>query len=179
MSDSVNSLPYIGWAKDEKIRIAFLLQDATLWPAWESLYNTCTSDKRFETRIFLVPKVEFTYDSVSKTQDFLDSAGIPYTQFSHSLFEAFSPHAALLQTPYDYLGREPYLYSGHLKSMGIRVIYVPYGIEFVDTPSARHDHFRSPVVKNAWRLYTMSDAFASEYRKYCPCLLYTSPSPRD
>jgi len=168
MSDSINGMFCRSWTGSEKIRIAFLLQDATLWPAWESLFYACALDKRFEARIFLVPKAEFTYDSVSKAQDFLDGARIPYTQFSPSAFEMFSPHAALLQTPYDYLGREPYLYSYHLKNMGIRVLYVPYGIEIVDTPSARHDHFRSPVVRNAWRIYTMSNAFANEYRKYCP-----------
>lgn len=168
MSDySINGTFYRSLAKDEKIRIGFLLQDATLWPSWEKLYETCERDERLDVRLFHVPRTEFTYEPAIPAVDFLAATGIPYTAFSYCVFESFKPHIAFLQTPYDYLGREPYLYSKRLKSLGIRVAYVPYGIEIVDTPFARFDHFRTPVIKNAWRIYTISDAVYGEYRKYC------------
>jgi CDP-glycerol glycerophosphotransferase (TagB/SpsB family) len=72
-----------------------------------------------------------------------------------------------LQTPYDCLNRKPHLYSLRLKNKGIRVVYIPYGIELADTEAARHDHFREPVLRNAWRIYTLSEEFKREYEKYC------------
>jgi len=146
------------------IKIAFLFQDPSLWPAWESLYLALINDNRFITSIFQTKKVEFTYE---KQKVFLNEIKVPFKVFSEKALDEFNPHIVFLQTPYDYLGRPVCAYSLRLKNKGMRIIYVPYGIEIVDTPSARYDHFRSPTIENAYRIYVLSKAFAQEYKKYC------------
>jgi hypothetical protein len=151
----------------ERVRIAFLFQIASLWPSWESFFQNCSQDKRFDVKLYLVQdNVDMSLQSRT-AQPFLEKAGMHFTPFSDEAFRIFAPHVAVIQTPYEYLHRQPHLYSLRLKSQGIRVIYIPYGIELVDTKSSRHEHFREPVIRNAWRIYTLSDAFLEEYRRYC------------
>jgi len=152
---------------DEPIRIAFLFQVASFWPSIESFYQSCLNDDKFDVRIYVVLDDVDQSKQLKTARNFLEGMNISYSEFNYDDFIAFSPHIAFLQTPYDILQRKPHLYSLHLKKLGIRVIYIPYGIELVDTAAARHDHFREPVLKNAWRIYTLSDEFKQEYEKYC------------
>lgn len=153
----------------EKIRIAFLFQGASFWPAWDCFYFSCVNDERYEVKLFLLRDDIYTTtaDHAKYAQSFLEGIGIVYEVYTDAGFDDFSPHMALLQTPYDYLQRTPRLYSIRLKNKGIRVVYIPYGIELADTKAARYDHFRQPVLQNAWRVYTLSEAFKREYDKYC------------
>ena len=151
----------------EKMRIAFLFQMASFWPSWESFYYACVSDDRFDVRLYYVNDGVDTSMQTESAERFLIEQKILYIPFSDDDFETFCPHVAVLQTPYEYYHRKPHLYAIRLKQIGIRVVYIPYGIELADTKAARHDHFREPVIKNAWRIYTMSESFAKEYGKYC------------
>jgi len=53
------------------------------------------------------------------------------------------------------------------KQEKIRVVYIPYGIEIVDTQTARRDHFENFVVENSWRIFTCCEVVREEYLKYC------------
>jgi len=141
---------------DEPVRIAFLFQVASFWPSIESFYQSCLNDDKFDVKIYVVLDDVDQSKQLKTARNFLEGMNISYSEFNYDDFIAFSPHIAFLQTPYDILQRKPHLYSRRLKNMGIRVAYIPYGIELVDTAAARHDHFREPVLKNAWRIYTVS-----------------------
>lgn len=151
----------------EKVRVAFLFQVPSQWPAWETLYCALKQDSRFDVMLFLVQ------DKVDKSRQqhtarkFLQDRAINYSVFDDRACDEFFPHIALLQTPYEYALRRFHLYARRLTAQGIRIVYIPYGIEIVDTQSARHDHFRRPLIRFAWRIYTASEAFKKEYEKYC------------
>jgi hypothetical protein len=155
---------YLQAKPNEQIRVAILFQDPSLWTAIESFYDALINDSRFSVNIFVLEKPEFTYEAQS---NFLKFFNFEFTEYSFERLLWFAPHAILLQTPYDYTNRPLSAYSMKFKKAGIRVIYIPYGIEIVDTPSARYDHFRMPVINNAYRIYVLSELFANEYKKYC------------
>jgi len=159
-----NITKYKPYDPNMPVRVAFLYQDPTLWPAWESLYHFLCKDDRFIVSVFRTEKAEFTYE---RQNAFLEEKDITFIEFSEDAVDNFDPHVVFLQTPYDYLGRPVSAYSLRFKNKGVRVVYVPYGIEIVDTPSSRYDHFRTPAIRNAYRIYVLSQAFAEEYRKYC------------
>ncbi len=167
MTDMGRAWEYRPLLKGEKIRIAFLFQIASFWPSWESLFRECERDERFDVRLYLVQDGVDVTNHTQSAEAFLKAEQITYYTFADLDFQVFSPHIAIVQTPYEYLHRRPHLYSLQLKQSGIRVVYIPYGIELADTAAARHDHFREPVIRNSWRIYTLSDAFAMEYHKYC------------
>jgi hypothetical protein len=156
--------PYIPYNDGEKVRVMFVFQDPFLWPAWEGLYGTLTRDGRFSVKMLQTEKADFAYETQTASSR---GANISPEPYSEEAIAAFAPHFAFLQTPYDYIGRPVSAYSLRLKNKGVRVAYVPYGIEIADTPMARYDHFRTPVIENAYRIYVLSEAFAGEYKKYC------------
>jgi hypothetical protein len=160
-------MSYIPLKSGEKIRIGFLFQDATLFPSWQSLYNLLINDKRFDIKVYCTENTEYSYKSLTVISEFLCGKNISYEIISQKKLYEFNPHYMFFQTPYDYMARPFWLYSKTLKNNGIRMVYIPYGIEIVDTPSARRDHFRTPVVNNAYRIYVLSELMKKEYQKYC------------
>ena len=52
--------------------------------------------------------------------------------------------------------------------MGIKIVYIPYGVEIADTDDAHWNHFFPFTVLNAWRIYTFSERMKKDYEKYCP-----------
>jgi hypothetical protein len=158
---------YLELQEREKIRIAFLFQMASFWPSWETFFLECVNDPRFDVKLYLVQDGVDISRHTESAESFLQENNLDFIPFDYSNFRKFNPHIAVIQTPYETLHRKPYLYSLRLKRLEIRVIYIPYGIELADTAAARHDHFREPVLKNAWRIYTLSDEFKREYEKYC------------
>ncbi len=159
---------YLPCGADEKIRIAIIYQVASYWPTIESFYREGMADEEVEMRIFFVddPSVESVQSEGADL--FLEENHIPYSGFSEEAIRAFRPHAALYQPPYDVAYRNPSALSLHLRKMGIRIVYIPYGIEIADTQDARYNHFFTYVIKNAWRIYTFSEIMKRDYDRYCP-----------
>ncbi len=159
---------YIGRNPDEPYRIAILYQVASYWPAVESFYEACAADRETDVKIFYVADVSVERAQVAGSDRLLREKGIPYTIYSEEGIQTFRPHAALCQPPYDVSYRNPEALSLHLLKMGIRIVYIPYGIEIADTEDARLNHFFPYVVRNCWRLYTFSETMREDYVRYCP-----------
>lgn len=151
----------------EKIEIAFLFQAGTVWPSWESVYRTCNADERFNVRLILITESTVETSHSEGAEQFLRDNKLPYTCDKDVDFSSYCPHVVLHQFPYDAAFHTPDLLSLRFAERGSRVVYIPYGLEISDTPTARKDHFNSRVVENAWRIYTSSEGFRAEYLKYC------------
>ncbi len=167
MGDDMAIDKYIEYVQDEKIRIAFLFQIPSHWPSIESVYHACKVDPRIDARVFLIEELSVEKVQMEGAKDFMKEKGIVWWEYDEEKLKLFYPHAAIYQSPYDLSYRNPDAWSLHLKNMGIRVIYIPYGIEIADTWDARAAHFDTFVVRNAWRIYTISEYMKKEYQKYC------------
>lgn len=155
----------IPYKKEEKIRVVFVFQVASFWPAQEAIYKKLKEDDRF---VVVLVCYDINFDNSIKTKtarEYLTQNNyefIPWEKFS---FSDFNPDIVFLQTAYD-SNRSGEYTSECLKKNGYRCIYIPYGIEIADTESARHDHFEWPIISNSWKIYTFSDAMRQEYQKY-------------
>lgn len=158
---------YIPCEKQEKLRIVFLFQAATVWASWESVYYACMKDADIEVKLLLVSETVIEKSHLVMAEDFLKEQKITYVKFEDFDLQTYKPHIAFVQFPYDLACHEPNALSLRLKYIGIRVVYIPYGIEFVDTQTARRDHFENFVVENSWRIFTCCEAVREEYLKYC------------
>lgn len=152
----------------EKLRIAFMYQVASYWPTIESFYHACLADTDVDVRIFYIDDMSVEQAQVRDSGRFLEERGIPYSIYSESGLKVYKPHAELYQPPYDVAYRNPSALSLHLMNMGIRIVYIPYGIEIADTEDARYNHFFTYVIKNSWRIYTFSERMQKDYFEYCP-----------
>ena len=159
---------YIPCEKGEQVRIAVLYQVASFWPSIESFYEECARDRDADIRVYFIGAVSVERAQVEDSDKFLTEKGIPFSEYSEQAIREFRPHVALYQTPYDVSFRNPDSLAIHLKKLGIRIVYIPYGIEIADTEDARFNHYQAFVVKNAWRIYTFSEQMRSDYVRYCP-----------
>lgn len=167
-AEKLGKVQYIPWIPGEKLRIAVMYQVASFWPSVESFYQACLEDEAVEVRIFHIDELSVERAQVTDSNKFLRDRGIPYTVYSETALRAYRPHAALYQVPYDMSFRNPSTLSVHLRNMGIRIIYIPYGIEIADTEDTRLNHFSPFTVRNCWRLYTFSETMKADYEHYCP-----------
>lgn len=161
----VNLNPF--YPENEKVRIVFLFQIASFWPSWETFWEACESDTRFDARmVFLNQTVKEKYQ-MRTAQEFLLKKGFHYTLYEDFNFEEFAPHVVVYQSPYDKGHRKYETQTESMIQKGVRVVYIPYGIEIADTEDARKAHFEQAVIKNSWRVYTFSEVMLEDYRKYC------------
>lgn len=158
---------YTPYNAQEKIRIVFLFQAATVWASWESVYAACVKDADMEVKLLLVSETAIETSHLIAAEEFLKNQKIPYEKLENFNLKAYQPHIAFVQFPYDLSCHAPDMLALRLKCMGIRVVYIPYGIEIVDTQAARRDHFENFVVENSWRIFTCCEAIRGEYLKYC------------
>lgn len=158
---------YIPCEKQEKLRIVFLFQAATVWASWESVYSACIKDECMEIKLLLVSETVIEKSHLILAEEFLKKQKIAYEKFEDFDLQTYKPHIAFVQFPYDLACHRPSALSLRLKRMGIRIVYIPYGIEIVDTQTARKDHFENFVVENSWRIFTCCEAVRKEYMKYC------------
>ncbi len=166
--DRFGKREYIRWERGEKLRIAVMYQVASYWPTIESFYDACMADQDTEIRIFFVGDLSVEKAQVEGSDKYLEEKGIPYTNYSEERLQEFMPHAAVYQPPYDVSYRNPSALSLHLQNKGIRIVYIPYGIEIADTEDAHYNHFFTYVIRNCWRMYTFSEAMREDYLYYCP-----------
>ncbi len=145
-----------------------MYQVASYWPTIESFYCACLADPDVDVQIFYIDDMSVEQAQVKDSGRFLEERGIPYSVYSESGLKAYKPHAALYQPPYDVAYRNPSALSLHLINMGVRIVYIPYGIEIADTEDARYNHFFTYVIKNSWRIYTFSEIMQRDYFRYCP-----------
>jgi hypothetical protein len=156
--------PYID---DEKIDIVFLFQAASFWSSWESVWNVCNEDDRFNPIMLVCDDSLKEKTQFITAQSFLKNKNIPFNHISEVNLSDINPHIVVLHTPYD--GHRPkYLHANMLSSKGYRIVYITYGIEISDINKARNDHFKGNVTTNAWRVYTFSKEMIKDYKFYSP-----------
>lgn len=159
---------YIKFNEKEKLRIAFMLQVPSYWPSLESVYYSCLNDERIDVKVFWLDESPIEKAQLGYSDDFFSDNKIVYEKYNEDEFRKFRAHVAFYQPSYDMSYRMPNALTIHIKRMGTRIVYIPYGIEISDTLDARAAHFNSFVVENAWRIYTFSKDMQKEYIKYCP-----------
>ena len=158
-----NLIPY---KNEDKIKIVFVFQIASFWPSTESFYNECLNDDRFEVSIVCYDEDIDPSIKVDTARQYLIDNNMDFIDWKDFNLENYKPHVVVLQTAYD-TNRCNKFTTVYLKSLGIRTIYIPYGIEIADTEHAHEAHFEVAVPKNCWRLYTFSERMLEDYKKYC------------
>lgn len=151
----------------EQIEVAFLFQAGTVWASMESVYKSCMADERFHIELILMEETTVETAHMVGAKEFLQQENLTYIPYGEIDWQIYCPHIIFIQFPYDTAFHTPETLSIQFQSRGIRIVYIPYGIEISDTEMARKDHFQSYVVENSWRIYTCCEGIGKEYRKYC------------
>ena len=163
--------------KGEKIRIVFLFQTIQHWPSWESVWEECITDDRIDAKIIIFEynkmhayqkktDVEKACVNTKSPHEFLNRKGIEFVDLDDFDLDAFRPHVMLLQHPHS-ICRPRFLSNNALRVKGIRLAYIPYGIELpLDAPEFKEIELNTPLINSSWRAYTLSPEMKNEYVRY-------------
>ncbi len=151
----------------KKVKILYVFQVPSFWPSWESLYEGVAKDDRFETKLLWIDGSAGDQAQMEHAEEFLQNMQIPYEPFSYDRVMQFKPDYMIYQTPYDKGHRKIDTWTARYKREGIRIVYIPYGIEISDTLESRYKHFSLSVVLNAHIVYVLSESIRNEYKKHC------------
>ncbi|RYE41858.1 MAG: class I SAM-dependent methyltransferase [Hyphomicrobiales bacterium] len=158
--------PYI---EGQSIRLVFLVQHASSWACWRSIWLATQRDPQFVVKVILTPFVHHltseavTFDTLK--QQMLDE-GVPFHPLAYFDLEVFAPHVAFVQNPYDET-RPHHIRMPALASMGTRVVYVPYGLEMGAGAWNHCAQFDTEVHRRAWRIYSRSERHRQMLGKHC------------
>lgn len=155
-------------AKLNKIRVLFVLQYAQIWTSLRSVYQSLSASDNLDVKVL---KSEFIHASASDDNmmqlDLLcHHEKIDAETNVDSVLSDFQPHVVFVQNPYDST-RVQALQSYRLVALGIRVAYVPYGIEMGGGLDNIQYQFNSEVQQLAWRVFVRSSRNKAMYAKHC------------
>lgn len=153
------------------IKIYFLLHSKAFLPSWKSFLEACKNDDRILTKIIYCPirKQGLGHDGqFIDTEQWLKNNGIPYVHIKKINLLLDRPDLLVIQTPYDSFHRNNRYKTDRLKTFGFKLAYISYGLEFTEAYGNIKNHFRLPIHKNCWRIYTFSESIVEDYHKYCP-----------
>jgi len=152
---------------NNKIKIDYLFQFPSFYTSTKSIVNNLVDNKNVEFNILLgefegISEIEQT----KFAREYLEVNSLKYNEFNYIDFISSKPDILILQSPYDNWHRPKYLSSDKLKSLGIKLVYIPYGIEISDEKQSQDLHFQVGVPKHAWNIYTFSELLVKDYIKY-------------
>ncbi len=166
ISDVAFELKKNKYVSNEKVRIILLYQMPSMWPSWESFYNACLLDERVEIKVVFLNELIGGKARLENAESYLQEKNIPYDRFEDFDIEAFRPHVMFFQTPYDKSQRIKAHWSARFKALGIRIAYIPYGMEITDMPEVFDEQYNTDCLINCWRIYTFSESIKREYFKH-------------
>ncbi|MCL1925505.1 MAG: CDP-glycerol glycerophosphotransferase family protein [Syntrophorhabdaceae bacterium] len=163
----------------EKIRAHFLYFCDFYWSSWNSFYQACLADERFDTKIVFLERKEGElpqYPPSDHAKTYLETYNIPYVTYDAYDPYAEKPHFLIYQFPYNGV----YLHFAKVKTNfirqhGIRPVYISYGIEY-DKPRTNPDlpdahlnmmHYRQYVQLFAWKIFVMHPDIREGFFTHC------------
>ena len=154
----------VPYHKDEKIKAVMLFQIPSCWPSNESVWEAMQADDRFELAMLLYDREQKEPVQMAGARAFLEDCGIPYIEAEKYDFAKERPHIIIYQTPWDDQHRPDFLKSDAMKRLGIRVVYLPYGIEY--SAAVRLSWIFSIMQFRAkpWLSFSLSDGVKLEHR---------------
>ena len=154
--------------KDEKIRIAFLIQNPSLWKTYDKLIKYCLKNSKIDTHVILCPfislDVKLTKKYILDNKKILLKEKINFKYYKNYFLELEKLHVIFIQQPYEQC--LPHQYSiRKIRKLGIRICYIQYGGEF-------HFNFlklfseAKIFLLNTWCIFSRSEKNKKIYKKF-------------
>lgn len=154
--------------KLNKVRVLFVLQYAAIWTSLRSVFQSLKVSDCVDVKVI---KSAFIHasgndDNMAQLDLLCHHENIDAETNVDSVLSEFQPHVVFMQNPYDST-RVQALQSNRLVSLGIKVAYVPYGIEMGGGLENIQYQFNADVQQLAWRIFVRSSRNKAMYAKYC------------
>lgn len=162
-------VPVVRLQPNESVRIAFIVQHASVWSSWRSVWLAAHKDQRFKPKVVLTPFLH-PYSSKAATYDdlkqLLINENVPFCAADYFDVNSFKPHVTLIQNPYEET-RPDNLKIDRLKKAGTRIVYIPYGLELGGGAWNISVQYDSILHRSAWKIFARSERHKTMFGKYC------------
>lgn len=163
-----SQISMIPLGEGERVRIAFVVNSAITWTTLESVIQACWADSQVSVHIVLASSREsslgFGFTDVIR-EDLL-AKGISFYPAESYDVESFRPHVVFPQSPFDE-HRPPHLRAAALRAAGVRVAYVPYGLEIGGGLKNLQYQYNMEFHNWAWRIFARSEGQRRMFGRYC------------
>lgn len=149
-----------------KIRIDFLFQLPEVWSSWETIWEHCLTDERIKARLILLPFFHGSSPDVGRARRFLGRKGYSFTDLSAYDLGRDQPDIVFVQNPYDSTRPEE-LNTSALLERGIKIVYVPYGLDVCGGEENIRWQYDLDIQRKAWRIFVRSEAHRRMYAEHC------------
>jgi hypothetical protein len=151
---------------DRAARVHFFFQVPETWSTWESVWRACMESPHIQATIVLLPFVHGSAGDPSRARKFLAERSIPFVHFSAYSLDEEQPDLVFLQNPYDST-RPPELAVDRLLSHGVRIAYIPYGLDVGGGQDNLRWQYDLDVQRKAWRIFVRSEDHRRMYGLHC------------
>ncbi len=151
-----------------QIRVAFVMTAPTIWPSVRSVWEACVADPRFSPRLILAPSVfpDRQTRDFTQARAFLIDQGLPFTYGHSGILNDLKPDVAFVPLPYMEM-MPPGLQLADFERNGVRIAYVPYGLEMGGGAFNMQYQFNLPLHNHAWRIFARSESHRRMFGRYC------------
>jgi hypothetical protein len=149
-----------------EVKIDFLFQLPDVWTSWTSIWESCKGDERVRARLILVPFLHDSQSDPNRSRRFLADQGYSFLDWSAYDLDRDGPDVVFLQNPYDST-RPPALSTEEFEIRGIRIAYVPYGLEVGGGDENIRWQYDLEVQRKAWRIFARSPQHKRMFGLHC------------
>lgn len=151
---------------DDPVRMTFFFQSPETWSTWNTVWEAVSADPRADVKLVYLPFFHDEAGEDARMRSFLAERDLPFVQASAYDLEADAPDVAFFQNPYDSTRPEEYA-AVRLASLGIRLAYVPYGLEVGGGAENLRWQYDLDLQRLAWRVFVRAPRHRHMYARYC------------
>ncbi len=150
----------------QPVHVHFFFQVPQIWSTWESVWRACTDSPDIEATLVLLPFLHASAGDPSRARRFLAERHIPFVDWSAYRLNEEQPDLVFLQNPYDST-RPPELAVECLLAHGVRIAYIPYGLDVGGGQDNLRWQYDLAVQRHAWRVFVRSEEHRRMYALHC------------
>ncbi len=158
-----------GWSGGKR-RAVFLVQHGPAWTCTESVYRQFAADPAWEAVVVAAPYLHPFYnqaqDDTNAIFPFLDAQGTPYLKWDEFPLGPHFADVVFVQNPYD-VTRPPTWHVPQLLRHGVRLAYLPYGLEIGGGERNNTMVMNLPLQQFAWMVFVRSERQKRSYADHC------------
>lgn len=151
---------------DEPVSVVFFFQSPETWASWESVWSAFEADPRADVTIVRLPFQHDASDDPEKGRRFLADRNLPFVDFSAYDLESAAPDIVFLQNPYDSTRPDSHS-AARLASLGLRLAYIPYGLEVGAGDQNLRWQYDLDLQRLAWRVFVRASRHRRMFARYC------------
>jgi hypothetical protein len=149
-----------------RVRVLFLFQVPETWTTWKSVWEACEKAPEIDASIVLLPFLHGSAGDPARARRFLADHQLPFVDASVYDVGRELPDVVFFQNPYDST-RPPEWSAARFADRGIRIAYIPYGLDVGGGESNLRWQFDLDVQRRAWRIFVRSEQHRRMYGLHC------------